>query len=288
MITQKGGRGAGAPGSGRRAGAPPDRAARAADGPDRAAPAAAPPDRAPGAALLVAALLGALAGGCGGGEPPAPPPPPPADDPSARRPKAETELPAVEQEVGGLNEHDTTRAFSRLMPKLERCQQEGRTRDERLDFLSGDIELEVHVQRDGGARRAFLSRSTLGDREAEKCIVAAARAAAWPRAEGGEAVAKNAFQLPLRAERDALAWDDTKVASAVKKAARAFRACRRGNRARFEVTAYVDRDGSVISAGVASPGGEADAAAECMVKAAKGLKLPSPGDWPAKVTFAAP
>lgn len=237
-------------------------------------------------ALLGAALLG---GGCGGGEPPAAAPPPPnegAAGPSGA--KAGPELPAVEQEVGGLNEQATTKAFWGLMPKLERCQQEGRTRDERLDFLSGDIEIEVHVKRDGSAGRAFLPRSTLGDRVAEQCIIAAARSASWPRPEGGEAVAKNAFQLPLRADRDAVAWDGSKVASALGSSAGAFRACRHGNKGHFELTAYVDRDGSVISAGVSSPDGEADRVAECMVKAAKGLKLPSPGGWPAKVTFAAP
>ncbi|HEU4538170.1 MAG TPA: hypothetical protein VFS00_28810, partial [Polyangiaceae bacterium] len=198
-------------------------------------------------------------------------------------------LPAVEQEVGALNEQATTKAFWGLVPKLERCQQEGRARDERLEFLAGDVELVVHVRRDGGARQAFLAKSTLGDREAERCIVAAARAAAWPRPEGGgEGVAKNAFQLPLRAERDAVPWNDAKVAPALGAASGAFRACRRGNRARFDLTAYVDRDGTVIAAGASTPEGEAEAVAECLVKAAKGLKLPSPGGWPAKVTFAAP
>jgi hypothetical protein len=237
------------------------------------------------------AFAGALAvAGCGGGEPAAAPPPPPAvEAPRAEARPPEALMPSVEQEVGALNEQATTKTFFNLLPKLERCQKEGRTRDERLAFLAGDIELEVHVRRDGKARKAFLARSTLGDREAERCIVAAARAASWPRPEGGgDAVAKNAFQLPLHADRDAVAWQGSQIAPAVGAAARSFRSCRRRNRGRFELTAYVDVDGSVIAAGASSPDGEAEAVVECLVKATKALKLPSPGDWPAKVTFAAP
>ncbi len=243
-----------------------------------------------GGARRLAWALAAIGAGCGGAEPPASPPSPPTGEASGRGGASDAgpALPAVEQEVGALNEQATTKAFWGLLPKFERCQQEGRGRDERLDFLAGEIELEVHVGRDGGARRAFLSRSTLGDRVAERCIVAAARATPWPRPEGGEGVAKNVFQLPLRAERDAVPWPDAKVAPALEASAGAFRACRRGNRSRFELTAYVDHDGSVIAAGAASPDAESDAVAECLAKAAKGLKLPSPGGWPAKVTFAAP
>jgi hypothetical protein len=238
------------------------------------------------AALLAATLASS---GCGSAPPAAPPPPPVEEGTAAGGAQAGPELPAVEQEVGALNEQATTKAFFGLLPKMERCQQEGRARDERLEFLAGDVELVVHIRRDGGARRAFLAKSTLGDHAAEQCIVAAARAASWPRPEGGgDGVAKNAFQLPLRADRDAVSWNDAKIAPALGASARAFRACRRGNRSRIELTAYVDRDGTVIAAGASTPDGEADAVAGCMVKAAKGLKLPSPGGWPAKVTFAAP
>jgi hypothetical protein len=240
-----------------------------------------------GACLAVA--LGVAPAGCGAPERPAAPAPAGPPAPAAPR-AAPGPVPSVEQEVGALDERATARTFGSLVPKIERCQLEARARDARLEALAGEVELEVHVGRDGGARSAFLPRSTLGDRAAERCIVGAARAAAWPRPEGGgDAVAKNSYQLPPRAGRDAVAWPDEKVAASVKASARAFRACRGRHRGRFELTAYVGGDGAVIAAGASSPDAAGDAVADCLAEAAKGLKkLPPSGGRPAKVTFAAP
>jgi hypothetical protein len=41
----------------------------------------------------------------------------------------------------------------------------------------------------------------------------------------------------------------------------------------------------VISAGIAPPDDRGERSVDCMVDVIKGLKFPSPGSWPAKVTF---
>ena len=48
---------------------------------------------------------------------------------------------------------------------------------------------------------------------------------------------------------------------------------------------YVDTDGSVLSAGIAHAEDKGEAAADCILEVVKTASYPSPGSWPAKVTF---
>jgi hypothetical protein len=48
---------------------------------------------------------------------------------------------------------------------------------------------------------------------------------------------------------------------------------------------YIDNDGSALSAGVSPPNKEAEAQSDCIVDVLSGAAYPSPGSWPAKVTF---
>ena len=50
-------------------------------------------------------------------------------------------------------------------------------------------------------------------------------------------------------------------------------------------TVYVDPDGGALTAGVASSDDSGEEAADCVVGVLKDAKYPSPGSWPAKVTF---
>jgi hypothetical protein len=53
----------------------------------------------------------------------------------------------------------------------------------------------------------------------------------------------------------------------------------------FTATVYVDQDGSAVTAGIAASDESGEDAADCLAAALKGAKYPSPGSWPAKVTF---
>jgi hypothetical protein len=48
---------------------------------------------------------------------------------------------------------------------------------------------------------------------------------------------------------------------------------------------YVGTDGSVLSAGVTPPSEEGESSVDCLVSTLKEASFPSPGSWPAKITF---
>jgi hypothetical protein len=231
---------------------------------------------------LAAVVISVLSCACAS----APPPPPPETpkDTEEKRPEKKKPAPQVSSEIGGMNEKDTRRAFESLLRKVEKCQDERRTANGKLDFVAGDVRIEVRVKLDGTARTAYLPKSTLGDRDLEQCIINAAKAMTWPQPEGGEGIAKNEFSLPMKADREAVAWEPAKVQKQLDKAKPSFDSCRKG-KGSYEITAYVDKDGSVIAAGASQPTDQVDPVIECIIKTTKAVKMPSPGGWPAKVSF---
>ena len=62
--------------------------------------------------------------------------------------------------------------------------------------------------------------------------------------------------------------------------------CKNGSGGNFEATMYVSTDGSVLAVGVTPPDEPGVEDVDCLVSALKQATFPSPGSWPAKVTFA--
>ncbi|MCS6899416.1 MAG: hypothetical protein RMJ98_06925 [Myxococcales bacterium] len=191
--------------------------------------------------------------------------------------------PDVKAEVGALDAKTVKKNFEEILRKIEACQETRRKEEGRLDFLAGDLKLEVHIGEDGGVKSAFLPLSTVGDLKLEACALDAARSVRWPRPEGGvTGIASNEFHLPVKGDREATSWSADKVSSTL--AGAPLQPCKAGVQGIIELTLYVDTDGKVISAGASRPDPEKLEVASCLVKAVQGLKFPSPGSWPAKVT----
>ncbi len=206
-----------------------------------------------------------------------PPPRAPEQKPASRAKR--DAVPDIKGEIGALDAAAVTAVFEGAMKKVEACQDDRRKRDDRLDFLSGEVAVEVRVTEAGAAREVTLTKSTLGDRVVERCIVSALKAASWPRPQGGrEGIAKNGFSLPMKGDREAVPWEAVKVSSELAKAKGALHACTKGGPT--ELTMYVGVDGKVLSAGASG----VDAAADCLASEASKLKFSSPGGRPAKVT----
>ncbi len=228
--------------------------------------------------LLLAALAAAVVG-CGA--PSTEPPPAAPVSPPLRHSGPRLRM---QSELGQIDEAATSKAFSRAQPALMRCYAEGQGR---LEYLAGDLKFFMRVQPDGHLRWVFVEQSTLGDHEAEACMLEALRSTAWPLPDGGDAEVHHdlGFDAPpgVRAPTD---WSADRVAQAV--ASSAVEACKTHGTGTFHVTAYVEPDhgaGRVITASVAPPSAPAAADVDCLLGVVKGMKLPSPGSYPAKVSF---
>jgi hypothetical protein len=214
-----------------------------------------------------------------GGEPPAK-----QAEPAHEPPQRAIPLVAkTSQELGNVDPKAVKSAFTALDDKYIECQKRAL---DRLELLAGNVKFFLRIGSDGSARWAYLEESEIGDRETEKCLVDVVMAARWPKPDGGEAEVRYAMELPLQAARPPSDWSPDKVAGALGRSGEAIDKCKAGAGATFRATMYVGPGGRVLSAGVAMSSKDAEQSANCLAKALVKMKgLPSPGSWPAKVTF---
>jgi hypothetical protein len=227
---------------------------------------------------------------CAGPKPPEAPKP--DDSAVAKQPSGGARKksgPSVQSEIGGLDEKATMRAFESWSRKVETCQDARRGKNPNLDFLAGSLTIKVHIDEGGRSTQAHLVKSTLGDEALEACIVAAANAMSWPKPEGGKmGLAEQEITLPMKGDRDAVAWSADKLGKELEQLRPKLKECRAGKSGAYDVTMYVGTEGEVLAAGASSPEADGGKAAACLTKLVAGTKWPSPGGFPAKVTFAVP
>jgi hypothetical protein len=227
-------------------------------------------------ALRAAPLLGLLFVVACGGEPPPKAPEPAPDQSQEVKPQLK-----MKSELGTVDPDAVTRAFHRLDDAFSGCQQQGLSR---VEVLAGSVKFFLRIGADGSARWTYLEESDLGDRDTEKCLLDAVLGAHWPKPDGGDAEARYTLQLEAQG-RPATDWSSDRVAAALGKAGGALDQCTSGSSG-FKGTLYVGPGGKVLAAGVAVPSKDAADKADCVAKVLGKLKgLPSPGSWPAKVSF---
>lgn len=210
--------------------------------------------------------------------------PPPAEEPKYEIDNSEESSggPEMMAEFGGMNEEKVSRVFKNAQPELAACLMKGY---ERVEFLGGEVRFLVNVNLSGRAESAFIEGSDLGDYETERCMLSHLTEKKWPKPVGGKigpARSSIAFDAPPDV-RPPVQWGSGDVRETLAHGSSSLGAC--GGSGPFVVTAYVSTTGSVLSAGVAHSDPSGDGAAECLVKAIRSLKFPSPGSWPAKVSF---
>jgi hypothetical protein len=210
------------------------------------------------------------------------PPPKTSDD----QPQAEDHHragPSVSSEIGGLDEDKVNAAFESSLSGLQRCLQQGA---ERVEFLGGSVSFFVKIDMEGKVDGAYLEKSTLGDRDTEKCMLKALRSKKWPKPVGGEhGLARKSFDFdPPNDVRAPADYDQDHLSKGLDKIAGKLRSCK-GAKGSYEATLYVATDGSVLSAGVTPPNEDGEESVDCLVSTLKEASFPSPGSWPAKVTF---
>ncbi len=229
--------------------------------------------------LGVIACACALGSACGGSEPP--PQEPVATHEAAPKPSR----PAFQMrsELGSVDPEAVKKTFHGLEEAFTECQKRG---IDRVEVLAGSVKFFVRIAEDGSAKWIYLEDTDVGDRATEKCLVDAAMGAHWPKPDGGEAEARYGMELPLQATRPPNDWDSDKVSPTLAKHGSAIDQCKGGGGGRFHATMYVGPGGHVLAAGIAA-GKDDEDKADCLANVLTKLKgLPSPGSWPAKVSFA--
>ena len=233
------------------------------------------------AAFFCGALAAASAACGGGAENQGPRSPADADE---RATSHESSKMSASSEIGALDEGKVTQTFQGAMDDLKQCLSAGAERNE---FEGGDIAFFVKVDSSGKVVHAHAERSTLGDRETEKCMLKALRRQSWPRPQGGDVgLARNSFGFDMPNDtRPPTDWEASRVRETVTGLESKLSQCKQGAGGNFTATVYVDPDGAATSAGVASTDESGEDAADCLVGVLKSAKYPSPGSWTAKVTF---
>jgi hypothetical protein len=187
-------------------------------------------------------------------------------------------------EIGGLSEEKVDKTFQSALADFQSCLDEGA---KRVEFLGGSVSFFIKIDEHGKVDHAHLEKSTIGDRDTEKCLLDTLRHKRWPKPVGGlHGFARKSFDFdPPNDVRAPTAWDGDRVADAVGKLSHKLSACKRSANGAFEATMYVGTDGAVLAAGVTPPDEAGESDVDCLVGALKGATMPSPGSWPAKVTF---
>jgi len=215
---------------------------------------------------------------CGESAPPAKT----ADD-QPETPERHGSGPQISSEIGGLNEEKVNAAFESSLSGLERCLQQGASR---VEFLGGSVSFFVKIDLEGKVDGAYLEKSTLGDRDTEKCMLGALRSRKWPKPVGGEhGLARKSFDFdPPNDVRAPADYDQDHLGKGLDKISSKLASCKNA-KGSYEATMYVATDGSVLSASVTPPSEDGEEAVDCLVSTLKSASFPSPGSWPAKVTF---
>ena len=227
---------------------------------------------------LMLTLLGLTACGGGGSEPAHS-----ADDMVIEQdPGDGLEGVGVSSEIGGLNQEAVDRTFSKSLDDLQACLSQGA---EQIEFLGGDVSFFLKVGSDGHLNHAHLEESTLGDRDTELCMLHVLEKRTWPKPVGGETgLARKSFSFDMPNDvRPPTDWSQESVEETLEKLSKDIKGCSLSGS--FTITMYVGTEGEVLSAGVAHTEEDGESAADCLVSTLKEGKFPSPGSWPAKVSF---
>jgi hypothetical protein len=190
----------------------------------------------------------------------------------------------MSSEIGALDEGAVTKTFDASVPELTRCLGDGA---KRVEYLGGAVDFVLRIDETGQVAHSHLERSTLGDRATEQCMLRALGGRSWPKPMGGKSgIARKGFEFdPPNDTRPPTEWSADRVGEALTRAEKQLTECKGDASGSFEATLYVDTSGKAIGVGVTPPDEPADSKTDCIVEVLRGLSYPSPGSWPAKVTF---
>ncbi len=221
----------------------------------------------------------------------APPPPPPVEQvrqtaapaPPPAEPDGADEI-KVSGTLGSLNDDEISGPFQRRWDDITRCYAEAQSK---LPYLGGKLELKLRVGEKGVVKKGYVSSSTIGNYDAEKCILAVARGLSFSRPHGGSE-AEFTYPLEFRGRSGVSPWDGARVRPTATRHRREVGQCRAksggGIPASLALTLYVAPGGKVTSAGLSADSPLDDTFAACLVDKTRAWHLDDPLGRIAKAT----
>src|SRR5581483_3172515 len=216
-------------------------------------------------------------------EPVAPPPPPPV----ARAPEPTDESKddlKVQGTLGTLADEEVSGPFQRRWDDITNCYQQAQAK---LWYLGGKIEVHVKVGKTGEPKTAYVSSSTFGNWDAERCVVSIARQLTFSRPHGGSE-AEFSYPIEFRSRSAIVTWDAARVQPSLDKHKRDVAQCKvraqNGLPQALTMTLYVAPGGKVTSAGFSADAPLDDELASCLVQKTRGWRLDDPLGKIAKAT----
>lgn len=185
--------------------------------------------------------------------------------------------------MGTIRQDQVENALNPRMGRFERC---FTNRMEDVPYLAGDIRLAFRIQTDGRVLWVYPAETSLGDRAAEQCALGIARSTRFPRPRGGEAEFSWGFEMPPPDVRPPLSWQEDALGSSAGDVRAVARSCRASGE--FEITVYIEPEGVVLAAGGTMPDADSADTLDCILEGVRGLTLPDPGSYAAKITFSVP
>lgn len=171
-------------------------------------------------------------------------------------------------------------ALNPRMPRFMRCFEQ-RLGD--VEFLAGDIRLAFRIHTDGTVAWVYPVETSVGDRQAERCVLDVARGTRFRRPSGGEAEFTWGFGFDAPDDvRPPLNWVADALGDRLRDVAEVARACSASG---YSVTAYIEPGGRVLAAGGSAPSADAEPALDCILERVRAWSMPDPGSYAAKVTF---
>lgn len=225
-----------------------------------------------------------LATACGGGTEKSPKSASDSDLP-LEGPSRDRQSMSASSEIGALDEAAVTATFSDALGSLRACLDDGARR---IEFIGGEIAFFIKIDQSGQVAHVHAERSTIGDRDTERCMLGVLRSRDWPRPQGGDTgLARNSFEFDMPNDvRPPTPWDSDQVSEALGELSTDISECKSRARGEFIATMYVDTEGNALGVGIAPSDESGEEAADCLAGVLKAAQYPSPGSWPAKVTFA--
>lgn len=193
----------------------------------------------------------------------------------------------VEGTLGQLDQASIQEGLALHLPRVTACFS---SRVARAPYLSGKIELQFRVARDGALKKLTLLSSSVGHWGVEQCVRKEMERASFSKPRGGEA--EFTYSLDFQGRYTPLVWDPGMVKDEITSKVEELLTVKEGRQETtltapegLVITFYVNRLGRVVSAGMTATEPIEESFAEALILNLKKIEFVDPQQRYAKVTY---